>query len=123
MVRVVKMTDAGSQEQFDLIWMGFQIGASLLLRDKNGQAQTREERKRDLAVLRALKRVSMESANIAPETGDRARIITNEPLTLKQDELDRLLVCMERVPWTLAKLEEVEETLDSLNAADKTQEK
>ncbi|MES2341711.1 MAG: hypothetical protein V4597_08535 [Pseudomonadota bacterium] len=109
-------------ERFDLCWMAMHLGRNLLLNDAQGR-QSRDERRKDVAIVRAFKAASDEAPKEADllQTGDKQRAMRpGAVVELQQPELDRLIACVDRVPWTTGKIELVEDTLDWLNASDKT---
>ncbi len=110
-------------DRCDLLWIAMHLGRNMLLNDASGK-QSRDERRKDVAIVRALKAASVE----APEdrdllqTGERQRDFTvGAVLELQQPELDRVIACVDRVPWTTGRIELVEDTLDWLNASEKVE--
>ena len=123
MIRVLKCQE-GDSDKFDLCWMAIHLGRVLLLNDAQGR-QSRDERRRDLAILRAFKAASGPADAKADklQTGEDQRVMTvGSELRLQQIEFDRLIALIDRVGWVTAKLELVEDTIDWLMASERKEQ-
>mgnify|MGYP001617726332 CR=1 FL=1 len=111
-------------ERFDILFNGFVIGRQITLHNDEKGQQTREERRADLAVLRALEAISdPENAESELIGGTKQRSVRlGETLVLKQAEFDRLEKRINRAPWDTGKLSAVEDALDFLATAEKVDE-
>lgn len=120
LTRVATFDGDKASDRFDVCWAAIHIGRTVLLNKAQGQ-QPRDERRKDVAVLKALKACSAPSADAAKlETGDAQRSVTPDAmLTLEQPQHDRLCALIDAVPWMTGKIEAVEDALDWLAAADK----
>jgi len=108
-----------ASDRFDICWVGIHLGRTVALNEAQGK-QTRDERRKDVAILKALKACSTPATD-APKVGeDEQRAVTDGAvLVLEQPQHDRLMALIDRVPWLTGKIEAVEDCLDWLSAADK----
>lgn len=132
MTRIVVVEGEKASDRFDVCWLAIHLGRVLLMNDAQGK-QSRDERRKDVTVLRVLKAASIVASDEISEdgkpkygrlpTGDAQRMVTpGATLSFTQIELDRLSALIDRVPWDTSKIEAVEDTLDWLAAADKLNE-
>lgn len=129
MQRVAKFDGEHASDRCDVCWLAIHMGRVLVLNDAQGK-QSRDDRRKDLAILRALRAASTEAPDEKTEdgkpkypklpTGDAQRMVTpGATLTLQQIEVDRLVALIDRVGWETSKIEAVEDTLDWLASAEK----
>jgi hypothetical protein len=116
MTRTATFSGDSAQSVFDILWTGINVGRVLMLQDTQGK-QARDERRKDVVVLKALKACST-AKDGAGEDAPRA-VTPDSVLTLPQPEHERLVSLVGRVPWETRKIEAVEDALDWLSAADK----
>ncbi len=122
MMRVITFEGDQASTRFDVCWMALHVGRIMLLNDVQSR-ETRDERRRDMMLVRAFRSASDEAP---PEigklqTGDKQRVVkSGSSFPLQQIDLDRLLTCINRVGWGAGKLDIVEETIDWLQGAPTT---
>jgi hypothetical protein len=121
MVRQLVLTGTRDAELFDTLFRGFCLGRVVTLQVDLKGDQTREDRRVDLVVLRALERVSDPDPNAPKAHGDviARRLRDGETLTLQQADFVRLEKYLNRAPWDTGKLADVEDGLDRLSSAEK----
>lgn len=121
LTRQALFTGDAASDRFDICWTGIHLGRTVLLNEAQGK-QARDERRKDVAVLKALKACSTPATDAPPVGEDAQRTVTEgATLTLEQPQHDRLIALVDRVPWLTAKIEAVEDCLDWLSAADKVE--
>jgi hypothetical protein len=120
LTRHAAFTGDTASDRFDVCWVAIHLGRTVGLNKSQG-TQSRDERRRDVAILKALKACSGPAPDApALDGGEAQRAVTpGAILVLEQPQHDRLCALIDLVPWMTAKIEAVEATLDWLAAADK----
>jgi len=113
---------AGASDIFDALWLGFCVGRGLVLNvDEKQAGQSRDARRADLALKRALETSSMPAlagADKLPFFGDAQRVVTpGANIVWDQAQIDKLTAYINRVPWPTDKLDMCEAALDALSQA------
>lgn len=122
MTRRLTFTGPQASDIFDALWMGLCVGRGLTINvDEKQAGQKREDRREDLAVMRALESVSAPAADTVdklPFFGDKQRVVrADASVDIAQARVDRLVRFINRVPWATDKLDAAERALDFLSAA------
>jgi hypothetical protein len=107
---------------FNTLWLAFCVGRGFVLNvDQKQAGQSRDERRADLSLKRALVSVSdpaPKGTAPLPFWGDEARTVqVGATMVLDQAQIDKLTAHINRVPWPTDKLEAAENALDRLSAA------
>lgn len=109
------------RRRFRFLWDGFALGGAMANTDQGGKAF--DVRRREAKLARKLKAISVELDTLLPQTGDRERGLApsngSVVLTLDQAELDLLENYMKRAPWRPTSMDDVEDAVDFLAAAQK----
>jgi hypothetical protein len=116
-------------KRFELLLTGFLLGGNQANQSENGaKSRTRDDRKREAKILRALKAISdpplVPSSNGQPPDETRRSLqITGGAVSLEQDQLDIVIKYVEACPFLTHVSDDVDDLLDWLYAAPRVEHK
>lgn len=109
--------DAADGKRFELLLTGFLLGGNQANKDTS---RSRDDRKRESKILRALKAISDPALATNGQPPDETRRTLHEAggaVTLEQDQLDLVIKYVEACPFLTHVSDDVDDLLDWLHAA------
>jgi hypothetical protein len=120
--RVMFDGSEASVRRFEYLYEGFCVGGTILANQAKGQADFDGAGRRGAKLARKLKAISAQDDGKQYPNGAPARALLGGDLLLEQAELELLERHVKVMPWRADLLDEVEDAVDFLSAAERIED-